>query len=163
MSALPLLRLVDQGRVSLDDPVVAHWPEYGRAGKSETTVDDVLSHRAGLPGVVGAATGSIFDWSAFVAEIEAASPVEAPGQGGCYHTFTYGHLVGELFRRVDGRDPAVAVAQDIAGPFGLDLAFGLDADGIRRCAEMVASDVALFKRDKYLLDGGHDILNQHEA
>ncbi len=31
------------------------------------------------------------------------------------------------------------------------------------CAEMVASDVALFKRDKYLLDGGHDILNQHEA
>ena len=31
------------------------------------------------------------------------------------------------------------------------------------CAEMVASDVALFKRDKYLLDGGHDILKQHEA
>jgi len=31
------------------------------------------------------------------------------------------------------------------------------------CAEMVQSDVALFKRDKYLLDGGHDILNQHEA
>ena len=31
------------------------------------------------------------------------------------------------------------------------------------CAEMVASDLALFKRDKYLLDGGHDILNQHEA
>ena len=31
------------------------------------------------------------------------------------------------------------------------------------CSEMVASDLALFKRDKYLLDGGHDILNQHEA
>ncbi len=31
------------------------------------------------------------------------------------------------------------------------------------CSEMVASDIALFKRDKYLLDGGHDILNQHEA
>ena len=30
------------------------------------------------------------------------------------------------------------------------------------CSEMVASDLALFKRDKYLLDGGHDILNQHE-
>jgi GDPmannose 4,6-dehydratase len=28
--------------------------------------------------------------------------------------------------------------------------------------EMVASDVALFKRDKYLLDGGHSILNFHE-
>jgi len=31
------------------------------------------------------------------------------------------------------------------------------------CSEMVASDLALFKRDKYLLDGGHDILNQHES
>ncbi len=30
------------------------------------------------------------------------------------------------------------------------------------CAEMVASDVALFKRDKYLLDGGHDVPDQRE-
>jgi len=30
------------------------------------------------------------------------------------------------------------------------------------CAEMVASDLALFKRDKYLLDGGHNVPDQHE-
>lgn len=30
------------------------------------------------------------------------------------------------------------------------------------CQEMVASDVELFKRDKYLLEGGHKVLNQHE-
>jgi GDPmannose 4,6-dehydratase len=28
--------------------------------------------------------------------------------------------------------------------------------------EMVASDVKLFERDKYLAEGGHSILNQHE-
>ncbi len=28
--------------------------------------------------------------------------------------------------------------------------------------EMVASDVELFKKDKYLLEGGHDIMNYHE-
>ena len=28
--------------------------------------------------------------------------------------------------------------------------------------EMVASDVKLFEKDKYLLDGGHDIMNYHE-
>ncbi len=28
--------------------------------------------------------------------------------------------------------------------------------------EMVASDLHLFKRDKYLRDGGHDVLNYHE-
>jgi len=30
------------------------------------------------------------------------------------------------------------------------------------CKEMVASDLELFKRDKYLLEGGHNVLNQHE-
>lgn len=30
------------------------------------------------------------------------------------------------------------------------------------CAEMVASDLALFEKDKYLLEGGHSILNQFE-
>jgi GDPmannose 4,6-dehydratase len=28
--------------------------------------------------------------------------------------------------------------------------------------EMVASDIKLFERDKYLMEGGHDILNFHE-
>jgi GDPmannose 4,6-dehydratase len=28
--------------------------------------------------------------------------------------------------------------------------------------EMVAEDIALFKRDKYLMDGGHSVVNQHE-
>lgn len=30
------------------------------------------------------------------------------------------------------------------------------------CSEMVAADVKLFEKDKYLLDGGHQILNQFE-
>ena len=29
-------------------------------------------------------------------------------------------------------------------------------------SEMVASDLRLFQRDKYLLDGGHDVMNFHE-
>jgi len=30
------------------------------------------------------------------------------------------------------------------------------------CAEMMKADLALFKKDKYLLDGGHEVLNQFE-
>ncbi len=30
------------------------------------------------------------------------------------------------------------------------------------CKEMMASDVELFKRDKYLMEGGHKVLDQHE-
>ncbi len=139
VSALPLLRLLDQGRVALDDLVADHWPEYAQAGKEATTVDHVLSHQAGIPGAPGAPPGAVFEWPAMVRAIEAASPIEAPGVGGCYHTFTYGHLVGEIFRRIDGRDVATAVAEDIAGPLGLDLGFGLDEAQRARCAQVVAT------------------------
>jgi len=30
------------------------------------------------------------------------------------------------------------------------------------CSEMVKSDIALFKRDKLLKDGGHEVFNQYE-
>jgi len=30
------------------------------------------------------------------------------------------------------------------------------------CKEMMASDLELFKRDKYLMEGGHKVLDQHE-
>lgn len=30
------------------------------------------------------------------------------------------------------------------------------------CKDMIASDLEIFKRDKYLIEGGHSILNQHE-
>jgi len=30
------------------------------------------------------------------------------------------------------------------------------------CKEMVEADLELFKRDKYLLDGGHKVLNYKE-
>jgi CubicO group peptidase (beta-lactamase class C family) len=37
---------------------------------------------------------------------------------------------------VDGRPPGRFVAEEIAGPFGADLAFGLDATAQARCAEL---------------------------
>lgn len=30
------------------------------------------------------------------------------------------------------------------------------------CEEMVQSDIALYKREKYLIEGGHDVISQHE-
>jgi CubicO group peptidase (beta-lactamase class C family) len=44
----------------------------------------------------------------------------------------YGHLVGELIRRVDGRSPGRFLREEVCGPRGLDFQFGLsDADQTR--------------------------------
>ena len=50
MAALCVLRLHDQGHLSVDDPVARFWPEFGRQGKESVLVRHVLSHTAGVPG-----------------------------------------------------------------------------------------------------------------
>src|SRR5919108_5819484 len=42
MPALCVLRLVDEGRLELDQLVTSVWPEYGAAGKEDTTVRHLL-------------------------------------------------------------------------------------------------------------------------
>ncbi|CAF4057590.1 unnamed protein product [Adineta steineri] len=40
---------VQQGLLNYSALVTDYWPEYGQSGKGNTTVADILSHRAGLP------------------------------------------------------------------------------------------------------------------
>ena len=39
--------LEDRGELDLDAPVTRYWPEFGQAGKSATTVRQLLSHQSG--------------------------------------------------------------------------------------------------------------------
>lgn len=50
LAAACALWLVDRGVLELDARVAALWPEYGQAGKQDTTLRHLLSHQAGLLG-----------------------------------------------------------------------------------------------------------------
>src|SRR5215203_1235858 len=50
LAAACALWLVDRGVLELDAPVAPLWPEYGQAGKQDTTLRHLLSHQAGLLG-----------------------------------------------------------------------------------------------------------------
>ncbi|MEV6634288.1 serine hydrolase domain-containing protein [Actinoplanes sp. NPDC051470] len=131
--ALAVLRLVERGRVGLDDPIARHWPSF----KTEASVRQALTHTAGLPAFpVPRPAESWAEWDVLCADLAAASPEWPPGTVAAEHALTYGHLLGELVRRVDGRSPARFVAEEIAGPFGADLAFGLGPADRARCAEL---------------------------
>ncbi|MEE3919194.1 serine hydrolase domain-containing protein [Micromonospora sp. BRA006-A] len=69
-------------------------------------------------------------------------PEWTPGTVAAEHAWTYGHLVGELVRRVDGRSVGRFLAEEIAGPWRLDLAFGLGEAARRRCADLSYADPA---------------------
>lgn len=135
--ALCLLLLVDRGRLDLDDPVARHWPEF----RTSATVRQVLAHTAGLPAFpVPRPAAALGDWALLCADLAAAEPEWQPGSVAGEHALTYGHLVGELVRRVDGRPVGRFLADELAGPWRLDLGFGLDAADQRRCADLSYGD-----------------------
>jgi CubicO group peptidase (beta-lactamase class C family) len=137
IAALAVWLLVQRGRIEIDRPVAHYWPEYAQAGKADTTVAQLLAHMAGIPGAFAAARGDAYDWAAMVRAIERQEPLWPPGSVGCYHTFTYGHLTGELVRRVDGRGIGQFVREEIARPLGVSYGFGLTPAEQARCADIV--------------------------
>ena len=41
--------LIDKGLLNSQEKVTKYWPEYGKNGKEDTTVEMLLNHSAGLP------------------------------------------------------------------------------------------------------------------
>ena len=137
LASLLIARAVEAGRLAYDQRVAEVWPEFAAAGKAAITVEQLMSHQAGLPGFIEPMEPSLwFDWDAICARLAAMAPLWPPGTASGYHPITFGYLAGEVFRRVEGRTMGAALREDLAAPFGLDLWIGLPDSEHARCAEM---------------------------
>jgi CubicO group peptidase (beta-lactamase class C family) len=124
-AAVCLVVLADRGRAGLDDPVHRHWPEFPDDG---TTVRHVLAHTAGRPAFDTPRPKEAYaDWSLLVDDLARATPLWTPGTTAAEHALTYGHLIGELVRRIDGRPIGRFFAEEVAGPWNLSASFGAGA------------------------------------
>ena len=141
-----LHRLVEEGHLDYDDPVVDHWPEFADEGseKAEITVRQVLSHQAGVPfGEFDDRPDLWGDWDAVVEAMENIEPVFAPGEQPAYHALTYGWLVGELIRRTSGQPVEEYTAEHVFEPLGMDdTSIGLrEGEDITETATLAGFDV----------------------
>lgn len=137
MAALLIARLVDQRKLDYRQTVASVWPEFGQAGKEAITVEQAISHQAGLSGFPDEMDPvTWFDWDAVCAKLAAMAPMWPPGTASGYHPITVGYIAGEIFRRVDGRTMGQALREDIAEPFGLDLWMGVPDAEAGRVAEL---------------------------
>jgi len=132
--------LVDRGLADYEDPISEFWPEFGRGGKEEITLRQLLCHEAGLYDIrsmVDRAT-RMLDWQYMVETLADASPVHRPGSAHGYHALTYGWLVGEIVQRLTGKPYSEALETEIAKPLGLDgLYVGLPPDQAHRRAQLI--------------------------
>lgn len=137
VASLMIARLVDQGLMAYEQPVASIWPEFGAAGKADITLEQVLSHQAGLCGLEGPFDPQLwYDPETICARLAAMAPLWPPGGASGYHPITVGYLVGEIFRRLDGRSLGTALRQDICEPLNLDLWIGLPESEHSRCAQL---------------------------
>lgn len=137
VTALMIARLVDQGKLDYAQKVADLWPEFGRAGKENITLGQLISHQGGLPGFVPPIDPvTWFDIPALLEALCNQAPLWTPGDGSGYHPITIGYLMGEIYRRADGRTLGTALREDIAGPFGLDLMIGTPESEFARISEM---------------------------
>jgi CubicO group peptidase (beta-lactamase class C family) len=135
--ALLALQLVDAGLVGLDDPVATVWPEFAARGKEAATLRHALCHRAGVPAIRELLTNDdLWRWDRMAAALAATEPWWEPGTRHAYHTNTYGHLVGEVIRRLTDEDCGSRL-RALAAPLGADAWFGVPSAERHRCAEVV--------------------------
>ncbi len=141
MVAFCAMVLVDREALDLEAPVASVWPGFAAKGKQAITVRQVLCHQAGVTAVdEPLAAEDVLDWDRIVTALEQATPRFAPGTAHGESARFYGHLVGEVVRRIDGRDLGTFFREEVAAPLGIDFHFGLDARLRARCADMLGFD-----------------------
>jgi CubicO group peptidase (beta-lactamase class C family) len=138
VTSLAALMLVDGGDLDVDAPVARYWPEFAAAGKQDVLVRHLLSHTSGVSGLdQPAVIADLYDWETSTGRYAAQAPWWPPGSASGYHALNFGHLVGEVVRRITGLHLKQFVAAEIAGPLGADFQIGAAEGDWHRIADVV--------------------------
>jgi len=132
--------MVDRGLLDYDDRVARLWPEFGRAGKADITVRQVLAHQSGLYHIRQMVDHAhrMLDWDFMIRAIERTPPIHKPGTRTGYHGLTFGFLVGEILQRVTGKPFPQLVEEELATPLQLDgMYIGAPQSVLHRAAKLI--------------------------
>ncbi|MEA5367468.1 serine hydrolase domain-containing protein [Amycolatopsis sp., V23-08] len=145
VTSLAALMLVDRGDLDVHAPVARYWPEFAANGKESVEVRHLLSHTSGVSGLEQpAVVEDLYDLETSTARLAAQAPWWTPGTASGYHASNFGHLVGEVVRRVSGKPLKAFVAEEIAGPLGADFQIGAAEADWGRIADVVPPPPAQF-------------------
>lgn len=138
IAALTLAHVIDALPAGYETPVADLWPEFAANGKAYITIAELVSHQAGLPGFVDPIDPALWlDPKACADALAPLSPLWETGSAHGYHPLTWGYLIGEVVRRIDGRTLGTILKEDITSPAGIDFQIGTPASDHDRVAEIM--------------------------
>jgi CubicO group peptidase (beta-lactamase class C family) len=127
---------VEKHKLDYDMPIVKVWPEFGAHGKERATLRHALAHQTGVPQTpVGYTPDWLADWDRMCRGIADLKPMYPIGQRTAYHSLNFGHINGEILRRVDGRPIGRFLQEEICKPLGINgLYLGVPDSELHRVA-----------------------------
>jgi CubicO group peptidase (beta-lactamase class C family) len=119
VTAMLIHLLVERHKIRLGDYVSDHIPEFGVHGKHTITIHDLLSHRAGFPAMPKEVDwDTLLNFDACLRFIFDSKPKYPVGERIAYHTLTSGYVLGEIVRRITGKDIREFLRETIQEPLG---------------------------------------------
>ena len=120
MTTVVVHLLEERGLLHVGDRVCEYIPEYAVNGKQVITIEQLLSHRAGVPQLPRDAFDleRIGDREFLLALLCAAKPSSRPGKLLSYHALSGGFILAEIVRRVTGKDIRTVLRREVLRPLG---------------------------------------------
>jgi CubicO group peptidase (beta-lactamase class C family) len=115
-----VIHLLDQRRLlHLNDPVCEYIPEFGCQGKDTITIQQLLTHRAGIPNLPREVMRleTLEDEGEILRIMCDNRPTWRPGRL-AYHAITGGFILAEIVKRVTGKPIRAVLRQEILQPLG---------------------------------------------
>jgi uncharacterized protein YbbC (DUF1343 family) len=145
-TATAVMRLVEEGRLRLSDPVATHIPEFAAAGKEKLSVHDLLTHQSGL-----IADNPISDYAdgpdAAFERIWRLAPLHPVGEKFIYSDVNF-IVLGRLVERITGESLDAFTTRVTFAPLGMTETGYRPAAALRgRCAPTEERDGGWMRGD----------------
>ena len=116
-TATSIMKLVEQGKITLEDRASEYWPEFGTHGKDQISIRQLLTHQSGL-----IPDNHLRDYEdGAIRALENICDLEprfAPGTKFDYSDVGF-IVLAEIVRRVSGQDIAVFSRENLYEPIGM--------------------------------------------
>lgn len=119
VTAMLIHLLAEHGKINLMDPVTCYIPEFISHGKENITIYHILTHHGGISHLPQNVDPEIvFDHDAFTKLLCESRHVSQGGRRIAYHAITGGYILGEIVRRVTGKDIRELLIETLKKPLG---------------------------------------------
>ena len=113
-----ILKLIDEGKLKLEDPVSRYLPEFDKPGHERVLLRNLLTHTSGLPPGIP----RDIPWNGHAEGLKLSCAMDLRQQPGSKFVYSDVNfiLLGEIVKRVSGRDLYAFAKRHFFDPLGME-------------------------------------------